>query len=245
MTDLATLLGSVSQEDNDDIPLNMINTFNLSNSTYITSELISTTTSTTEKIPLKPSVVDGGKLKQSNHVKPSSDGDHSNSELTCMKSFCCYQHNDTNTNGTVINNLFTCKEKDDSQSNDCKDVVSSCQSLTLEVCLVNRTDTRCRIDQICENNKQPSCSIQLIDVAINASSSTTTATTTISSTTTTSTTALPSTSTRTSTNLPTTITTTTTATTTISMLDRHTLSSPFRHFSKITHRKNFLTIRSQ
>jgi hypothetical protein len=225
MTDLATLLGSVSQEDNDDISLNMTNTFNLSNSTYITSELIPTTTSTTEKIPLKPSVVDGGKLKQSSHVKPSSDGDHSNSELTCMKSFCCYQHNDTNTNGTVINNLFTCKEKEDSQSNDCKDVVSSCLSLTLQVCLVNRTDTRCRIDQICENDKQPNCSIQLIDMAINASSSTTTVTTTVSSTTTTSTTVLPSTSTSTSTILP---TTTTTASTTTSMLDRHTLSSPFR-----------------
>jgi hypothetical protein len=40
-------------------------------------------------------------------------------------------------------------------------------------------------------------------------------------------------------------TTTTATTTTISMLDRHTLSSPFRHFSKITHRKNFRTNRSQ
>jgi hypothetical protein len=150
------------------------NLFNQSNDINITTEFFPTpTTTTTTKVILKPSVVETDILKQSLAAKPSPLIDQSNLKSTCNKFFCCYHHNITNQNETIINNSFSCQEKDDNQSNDCKDILTFCQTSTSYACLIDKTDIRCRIDQICVNEKKPNCSIQLIETAIYSSTSTT------------------------------------------------------------------------
>jgi hypothetical protein len=170
--------------DDEDNLFNLTNTLNQSNDTYINTESSSKITTTTAKLKLKPSLVETDILKQSLIAKPSPEIDQSDKKLSCNKFFCCYHRNFTNNqNETIINNSFSCQDKDDKQSNDCKDILTYCQTSTLQICLINKTDIRCRIDQICENEKKPDCSIQLIETAIiNASTSTTTTTTDLPST---------------------------------------------------------------
>jgi hypothetical protein len=204
----------MSPKVNEDIFSNVTETLNLYNGSTSTLQLSFTTTSTTVKPILKPSVVETDILKQSLVAKPTVDTEKINPKPICVNLFCCYHYNDTKQNETIINNPFQCQEKTDDQSSDCKNVLSFCSSLTSQICIIDKTDIRCRIDKICGNDKKLNCSIQSVDAAI-YSSSTTTATTTLSST------IVPTTST--TTTLSTTTTTlpsTSTATTTISKLHR-------------------------
>ncbi|CAF1411422.1 unnamed protein product [Adineta steineri] len=224
--EVANRLSSMSMQDNneddDEISNNIPNILNSTIFINITSESPPTTTSTTEKVVHKPSVVDSDQLKQSIIVKPTSENKPSDTKSSCIKSLCCYHRNDTNQNETLIKNTFTCKEKDDNKLNDCKDILSTCLTSTSNICLPDKTNIRCRIDQICANEKAPNCTIQSIETAINISSTTTVITIIpiIIITTTTATTTLPTTSTTTlpstssSTTTVTTTTTTTTSTTT-------------------------------
>ncbi|CAF3964625.1 unnamed protein product [Rotaria sp. Silwood2] len=227
--EIANRLASLAPLTADDMLFNTTNTLNLSNLTYTTSELSSITTGTTIKHILKPVVVETDNLKQSNVAKPVPETGQSTVKPPCNKFFCCYNYNNTNQNETITNNPFSCYETDENPSNDCKNVLSFCKNSTLQICLLDKTNISCRIDQICVNDQKLNCSIQLINAAINASSFTTTTTvisttttimTTILSTittnvTTANTTVTPSTSTTTATTIPTTTTTTTTTATTI------------------------------
>lgn len=196
----------MSPEDNLSNLTNILNQFDDS---FLTTDLLLTTTRTTEKIILKPSLVETDILKQSQAVKPPTETDESKTKPLCMKFFCCYHHNETNQN-----NSFSCQEKDDKQSDICTDVLTSCLISTSQICLIEKTNTRCRIDQICTDGKQPECSIPLIETAIDASRSTpTTITATDLPSTTIATTIIPATTTI-ATTLPTTTTPTTTPTTT-------------------------------
>ncbi|CAF1066838.1 unnamed protein product [Rotaria sordida] len=240
--EVADLLAAMSPPANEDMLFNATNAFNLSNDTYTTSESFSIGTSTTTKLILKPSVVETDALKQSLVAKPIPGTDQSNVKLPCMKLYCCYNYNNINQNETIRNNPFTCQENNDNPSDDCKNIFSLCKNSTSQICLVDKTNVSCRIDPICENEQKSDCSIQSINAAINASSSTiattviptsTIITTTILSTTTPnvpieSTTLSPSTSTSTSTSTPTTTITTTTVATTTAILEttsKNTISS--------------------
>lgn len=216
MTDLASRLASMSPNVPEDIFFNTTNASSLSNETNLTTESLSVTTTTTVKLILKPSVVETDKLKQSLVAKPSSTTSQSNEMSTCTKVFCCYSYShNTNQNETLTTNPFSCQENDVNQSNDCKEVVPFCKNSTLQVCYFNKTSAWCRIDQICGNDPKLDCSLQLINLAINASSSTTTLATLISTVTTTTTTVTPLT-TSTTTTAPVTPTTTTVMTTIVS-----------------------------
>jgi hypothetical protein len=207
VNEVANLLASMSSEDDF---LNITDVFNQSNDSF---SIITTTTTTTEKIILKPSLVETDILKQSQAVKPT-ETDQLKIKPLCMKFFCCYHYNETNQNETIKNNTFSCQENDDKSSDVCKDVVASCQISTSSICLIEKTNTGCRIDQMCTDSKQPECSILLIETAINASKYITTTQLT-STTIATTATKLPSTAIITT--VPTTTTTATTTTTTTSM----------------------------
>lgn len=167
INEIVNLLANMSLNDTEN------NLFDQSNDTNIITELFSTPTTTTAKLILKPSLVETDILKQSLVAKPSPSIDQSNLKSTCNNLFCCYHNNITNQNETIINNSFSCQEKDDNQLNDCKDILKFCQTSTSHICLIDKTDIRCRIDQICVNDKKPDCSIQLIETAIYSSTSTT------------------------------------------------------------------------
>jgi len=121
--------------------------------------------------------VESDHLAGSSSTKPPSDTEQSPSKSLCIRSYCCYDRNDT----------FICQEQNKNQSNECKNILSSCRTSPSNICHIDKNNTWCRIDRICANEAQLTCSIQSIDTAINAMSSTTTVTvkssiTTLSST---------------------------------------------------------------
>lgn len=208
--EIADFLARMSVENPDS---NITNISNQLNNSFSTTDLFpnttidTTTTTSTEKAILKPSVVETDKLSKSSVTKPPTDSDPSKVQTPCMKFFCCYHQNETNLNGTISENSFSCQEKEEKPSDNCTSILQSCLNSPSKVCLIDKTSIRCRIDQICGNEKKPDCSISLIETAINASLSTTT--TTMSTTTTTDTPSTTVTTTTTESSSTTTITTTT------------------------------------
>ncbi len=85
-----------------------------------------------------------------------SETERLTSKSICINSYCCY-HQINNRNNT-----FICQDKN--QSNDCQNILSSCQSSISNCCHINETDLQYWIYQICANNIQLNCSIQLIDM---------------------------------------------------------------------------------
>ncbi|CAM2699286.1 unnamed protein product [Rotaria socialis] len=202
----------------DDILSNETNTSTILNNTDVTTDS-SLPTTTTAKLVLKPSVVETDGLKQSNVAKPGVGTDQSTTKSPCTKSYCCFNSNITTQNQTIINNTYSCQENDVNLSDACKTTLSFCKNSSLRICLLNTMNISCRIDQVCGNDKKIECSLQSINDAIYASTSTTTIATstptaTINTTLLITTTNPPTTTTTTtSTILPTTITTTTTTVT--------------------------------
>lgn len=186
----------------------------ISNDTILLTNL----SSTTPKIITKPAVVASDILAGSLYTKPASDIEELTSQSSCITSYCCYDYD--------RNDTFICQEQNENQSDDCNDVLSSCQTSLLNICHIDENDIWCRIDQICTNETKLNCSIEFIHEAINASSSTTilsssTSITTLMIESSTTTTTVPPTTTSTITTTPSTTTpiptTPTPTTTTTSM----------------------------
>ena len=211
--------------DTDNSIQSVMNGSDLINQTDTTEEVLSTrTTSAPGKVITKPSIVDSAILKQSHVDKPTPEVDSSGTKKTCVKTFCCYHRNDTNLNASQPTNniLFTCKEKDDHPSKECNNILSACSALSSQICVIENTNTRCRIDQICTNDKNLECSISLIETAIIANTTTTTTVlTTYPSTIVTTLSTIVTTTSTTTTTTTTTSTTTQTTTTTTTILSKH------------------------
>ena len=201
--DLATLLDEMSDTGEKENSLNDTLPFNKANET---------TTGSTVKPILKPSVVETEKLKQTLVVKPDSEKVEVSPKEKCVKSYCCYDRNNTNQNDTTPNVSFECPEQTTNRSSICKSVIAACQPLPGQVCQVNSTNLWCRINQVCGANKKPDCTLASIDTAIEASRTTTTTT---ALTSTMNTTAVPTTSPATSPSSSLVTTTATTPATTV------------------------------
>lgn len=223
---IADLLASMPNDAMNETLVNRTTT-----STTLSNESLSISalnTTTTKAVVMKPSVVETDQLKQSLVAKPNVNPEQPSTKTVCFKSFCCYSpstmYNDTQTNLTL---LLECQEQSSNQSNECKTVLSTCQT-AINVCQMNTTLSSqwCRVDQVCNNHPKPNCSIPMIEAAIAASQTTTGAlTTTTTSTTTMMTTTTATTLTTTTTTTTTTVVTTTTTTTT-------TATTPTTHRNK-------------
>ncbi len=113
--------------------------------------------------------VESDNLTRSSFTKPAPDTKQSPSKSLCIRSYCCYDQNN-------LNDTFSCQEQNKNQSNECKNILSSCRTSPTNICHIDKNNTWCRIDRICANEPQLNCSIQSIDTTINAMSSTTTVT---------------------------------------------------------------------
>ena len=166
----------MSPESSTDLLVNATYKFNLPNQTHLISESPLGSTSTAVKPILKPSVVETNSLKQSIIVKPSSKTDRSVT-ASCIKTFCCYDFNIASQNVTMKNNPIFCQEKDDNQSENCRNISLSCQIPGSGICAINKTGIKCRVDLNCGGDNQLNCSLRLINADINPNSSTTITTT--------------------------------------------------------------------
>ncbi|CAF1081117.1 unnamed protein product [Rotaria sp. Silwood1] len=159
-----------------------------------------TISSTTINMITKSSKVVSENLISSFYTKSSFKIQQTISKSICIKSYCCYDQNKRN-------NIFICQKYINNQTNNCKNVFLSCETLNSTICYIDKIHTWCRIEQICENDTISNCSRELIDIAIHINNFTT-----IKSLSSTSTTNLPLTSTSTiniTTSVPISITQTT------------------------------------